>query len=141
MTDSMETVATAAPRVYLAGSWKRPPLELCATLEEAGVHVVCKWWTDDADAAAHASWHAQLALWEQYDIFVLPIDQGDRDDHLPLAGSHIGAGIAFAHNRGVVVIGNTGPYTALLEPFCVPNVEIFLEALPKLMTVPRPADT
>ena len=38
-------------KIYLAGHWKLPPVELCNVSEEHGHVVIYKWWVKSSDKA------------------------------------------------------------------------------------------
>lgn len=110
-------------RVYIAGDWLRPPVELSKKFEERGFVVPYKWWED---RVAHKE-NIPLLIEEisDCDWFIFDM-RTDRYDKHKFGGSHVGTGIALAQNKLVKVIvpaEATKPFTALLVPYTTKDEE------------------
>lgn len=115
-------------KVYIAGDWLRPPVELSKKFEDRGFIVPYKWWDD---RVSHKE-NMELLMYEikNCDLFVFDM-RTDRYDKHKFGGSHVGTGIALALGKRVKVIvppDATVPFTALLVPYTTKDEEsLFLD--------------
>lgn len=114
-------------KVYIAGDWLRPPVELAKRFEEKGFLVPYKWWED---RVSHKE-NVELLKHEisQCDWFIFDM-RTDRYEKHKFGGSHVGTGIALALNKVVRVImplDAKHPFTALLTPFLTKNEDSLFE--------------
>lgn len=120
-------------KVYIAGDWLAPPIEMADRLEKAGYTIIAKWWKD---RVAHKA-NVALLMEEirECDLFIFDM-RSDRFEKHKFGGSHIGTGIALALGKEVKVIlpkNAAKPLTALLAPFVTKDEndlfdDAFLEA-------------
>lgn len=126
--DSSDTIKNQSKkRVYLAGDWLRPPIELAKQFERQGYEVPHKWWEDRVSHKENIELMCQEI--KDCDWFVFDM-RTDRFDKHKFGGSHVGCGIAIAYGKTLKVIMPAEmikPLTTLLTPFVVPNENVLFE--------------
>ena len=117
-------------RVYLAGDWFNPPMELCTFLENNGHTVIDKWWIKHDSPLGNLLDKVNLC-----EAFVFDM-RTERFGKHPLGGSHVGAGMAIALGKKIVVLSNQTMgdkprklYTSVLKDFHVETQEDVLSRL------------
>lgn len=108
-------------RVYIAGDWLRPPIELSKKFERLGYEVPHKWWEDRVSHKENVE--LMSAEIKDCDWFVFDM-RTDRFEKYKFGGSHVGCGMALAYGKTIKVImpsDVTKPLTAMLTPYVVPN--------------------
>jgi len=118
-------------KVYIAGDWLRPPVELARRFEAEGFEVPFKWWDDRVSHKENVALlmdEVRACDWFVFDM------RTDRFEKHKFGGSHVGVGIALAFGKQVFVVmpaDATKPFTALLTPFITKNED-------SLFTLPMP---
>jgi hypothetical protein len=116
--------APAPTKVYLAGDWNEPPVALAARMKAHGYEFVSEWWDNKATHTMNVPLLTQEI--SSADLFVLDMRSTRFNTH-PMAGSHIGVGVALALQKRVVVllpVDATKPYTSLVLPYCSKTEEV-----------------
>lgn len=106
-------------RVYIAGDWLRPPVQLAEKFEQKGFEVPHKWWEDRVSHKENTDLMCKEI--KECDWFVFDM-RTDRYEKHKFGGSHLGCGVALAYEKTIKVImpaDVTKPLTALLTPYVV----------------------
>jgi hypothetical protein len=125
--------------IYLAGDWLEPPMETVQAFEDAGCHIVHKWWNPEERGETTNTLEQLSERIEEADWFILDMRSSRFGRHY-FGGSHIGLGIAFEQGAHIMVIapseqespGLKKPartYTSLVTPLVVDNEFGALEVL------------
>lgn len=108
-------------KVYIAGDWLRPPVELAKRFETEGFEVPFKWWEDRVSHKENVA--LMMEEIRSCDWFVFDM-RTDRFEKHKFGGSHVGTGVALALGKYVAIImpaDATKPFTALLTSFITKN--------------------
>jgi hypothetical protein len=123
-----QATSASMTKVFLAGSWTNPPTLTADMLVDSGCRLVTEWWKNTEEHASNvALLSRQIA---EADVYVLDMRSPDFGTH-HFAGSYLGAGIALAAGKRVVVVvpDEQKGYTSLL-PAVTSDDELLRAVLP-----------